>query len=233
MSTTNILEKAQKLLTLRDRAATEGESLAAARALAILLEKHRLTTAEVETASPDQREEIAIDEERPLFIIKRLAVWKHRLLNVLTRQYGCATFRRRGMLGNAQHLVGQPSDIAMVRYMWAWLTNEIECLVRVSPFRGRVARDSFREGFVMGIAEQFIAAKAEAVGSSSSEAGLVLASRFEDAIKHMHKGIKGLRTQPVYTTRRVHHGAMNAGKRRGLNHHLGGSLDGRVKGLLG
>ena len=63
----DVLEKAKKLLALRDRAGTRGEAEAAARALAKMLDKHRITMAELQ-AHDGNVESIVADQETPLIV---------------------------------------------------------------------------------------------------------------------------------------------------------------------
>src|SRR2546421_209940 len=67
-------------------------------------------------------------------------------------------------------IYGTPSDIEIVRYMYAWLTTEAERLVNHASVKGRTGRNSWFIGFVTGVREQLHAAK-QATDVAATKAG--------------------------------------------------------------
>jgi hypothetical protein len=231
-----VIEKARRLLQLRDRAATPGEAQAAARALAKMLDKHRISIAELEMRGDQDAEPMAVDEREPLLKYTRLPLWKKDLIHALCKHYGVACWRNGKVQGYtlrghrkvsyAMHLCGRKSDMDMVRYMLAWLSTETENLSRQEcEGLGSVSHNSWRRGFVKGIKKQLQMARDD-VASTSSDAALVLRKRRDDASDFLHKMVD-LTGKPKKSYHRLYHDpdAHAAGVRRGQAQHLGDRLD--------
>jgi hypothetical protein len=231
------IEKARKLLQLRDRAATPGEAQAAARALALMLDKHRITVAELEMRDGEHGEPMAADESNPLLTFTRMPRWRSQLIAVLCRHYGVAAWQKSAYIGrsmrgrrklqHAIHLCGRASDVDMVRHMFSWLSAEAERLAHQECVgHGAVVYNSWRSGFVVGIDTQLCSVR-EAVTEHHTEAALVLQSRHQQAAEHLASCVKILETTTHY--RFLHSEAAHAaGKKRGESQHLGDRLDAGV-----
>jgi len=229
-----VIKKARDLLRLREQAATPGEAQAAARALAKMLDKHRLSIAELEMRGDQDSEDMVADTDEPLLSCSRLAGWKKGLIRILCSHYGVALWRRsyhswsRGKrkLTQAMHMCGRPSDMTMVRYMLGWLSAEIERLSRQEcAGMGVISHNSWRRGFVTGLGKQLRMARDD-VAENNSEAALVLRKRQDDAQDFLHRAIEGL-GKGRRNYHRVYHDplAYADGKRRGEAQHLGDKLD--------
>jgi len=182
-----ILERARALQTLRDRASNRHESEAAARALAGLLDKHQLAEAAIPA---DASQEPQLDKE-PLYTYRRVIAWKMLLARVLGTHYGVAVFRQKTFFQKRRRagsecgilMAGRPDDIAIVRYMFAWLSVEGMRLLNMDPASsGRAFRQSYMTGFVAGIKVQLVEARKVAWAGASSTALAVLQSREERAV---------------------------------------------------
>jgi hypothetical protein len=146
MSLEDIRQKIRSLKELERRAGTQGEAEAAARAAAALLEKYRLSEAEVEAAGAEPNEACTIDDEG-VYSYRRAERWRVDLLNVVSDNYGVACYRETKFGARADKpkgrarigfdykmcLVGRPSDILIVRYLYSWLSVEAVRLVPVPP----------------------------------------------------------------------------------------------------
>lgn len=146
MSLEDIRQKIRSLRELERRASSQGEAEAAARAAAALLEKYRLSEAEVEAAGAEPTEACVLDGES-LYSYRRAEQWRMDLANVISDGYGVACFRERHFgarddkpKGRARIgfdykllLVGRPSDVLIVRYLYSWLSAEAVRLVPESP----------------------------------------------------------------------------------------------------
>jgi len=222
----DVLDKARKLLNLKERAATEGEALAAAKALAKLVDKHRIEIAKLESAGFQNDEVIALEEDEPLMVYKRKTTWKNDLALTLCDHYG-VVFMRRSRVGGKKKilLAGRKTDIEMVRYMFNWLSSEIERLTRASGAEGRVAINSWRIGFVRGLQIQLEEARKEALSDEPASVALVLRCRKKEAdrwlTKHLGKELPTIKTQDVS----VDPVWYEAGKKKGKVQHLGKSLE--------
>lgn len=231
-----VIDKARRLLQLRDRAATPGEAQAAARALAKMLDKHRISIAELEMRGDQDAEPMSADKQEPLLRYKRLPLWKKDLVRALCEHYGVACWRNgrvrgydhhgRRRVSYAMHMCGRKSDMDMVRYMFAWLSAETECLSRQEcAGLGSVSHNSWRRGFVAGIKKQLRMARDD-VAEQNSDAALVLRRRRDDASDVMRKLID-LAGKPRTSYHYLYNDpvAHAAGVRRGEAQHLGDSLD--------
>lgn len=228
------IEKAKRLLALKEGAATAGEAQAAAFALAKLLDKHRISMAEIESAGAAPAEGVIADEDNPLTEWGRAIGWKRNLIAALCNHYGVASWRRKHRAGLARdgrlkyvsaiHICGRPSDMDMVRYMYAWLSGEATRLCK-SEAGGSGLRhaNSWMLGFVDGIQTQLQAARAEAVKHTSSSVALVLRRRLDDAAAKLAEAIDP--SNVTYYQNRGDEEARAEGKIRGKNHHLGQNLD--------
>jgi hypothetical protein len=233
-----VIEKARKLLQLRERAATPGEAQAAARALAKMLDKHRISIAELEMRGDRDAEPMSVDEREPLLTYSRLPIWKKDLIRALCEHYGVACWRNgrvrgcdmrgRRRVAYAMHLCGRKSDMAMVRYMFAWLSTETEHLSRQEcEGMGSVSHNSWRRGFVAGISKQLRMVRDD-VTSVNTEAALVLRKRRDDASDFLRRMIKLAKAKKTYHYLDHDPEAHAAGKRRGETQHLGDKLDSGV-----
>lgn len=199
-----ILERARALRSLRDKATNRHESEAAARALAALLDKHQLAEASIPAGEGG---EPAVDPE-PLYSYRRVVAWKMLLASVLASHYGVALFRRpptRRVRGYAVIVAGRPDDIAIVRYMWAWLSTEAVRLLERDGGRGRAYRQSWMTGFVNGLRMQFLEARKVAWTGASSTALAVLTSRQQRAHEAAERSVKlsGEEYEPKLSTSSV------------------------------
>jgi len=196
-----ILERARALRSLRDKASNRHESEAAARALAALLDKHQIEEASIPA---EGGQEPAIDYE-PLYTYRRVVAWKMLLARILCTHYGVALYRRpptRRAPGYACMMAGRPDDIAIVRYMWAWLVAEAVRLLEREGGEGRSYRQSWMTGFVSGIKLQLTEARKVAWSGASSTALAVLTSREQRAHEAASRAatITGHEYEPRSTT---------------------------------
>lgn len=234
-----ILEKAKKLLALRDRAGTRAESEAAARALSKMLDKYRITMAELETQS-GAAEPIVADDKSPLIEWIHGTAWRQALIDTLCRHYGVASWRVKRLNGFtrsgrkqytcAVYLCGRTSDVALVRHLFAWLSTE---LTRVGSTecagRGFSFKNSWMFGFVEGIDKQLSEARSEVV-KEVGDVALALSTRADESARVMKEQVEGLSTNKHMV--RYKPKAYAAGQLRGESHHLGQKLDtGHVRAL--
>ena len=256
MTRDEAIQKAAKLLRLAESANPHEAALAAARAQE-LLDRYELDRAAVEldAAAPEPAEPITDFGLRsdPLALPPGVQVnvvgktWPRRLASVLARANGC--FMYIGVTGKHRQdlmLVGRPSDVAKVRYLYAYLVHEV---VRLAA-RDCVGASSawtrnYQVGVVEAIADQLraqadatrAAVRREAQGDSRAlvkveRAIAVVGKRRDDAeafadAHHRFGHARGsaMSYQP---------GARGAGRAAGREIRLGaarGALGGGLKGL--
>lgn len=231
-----ILSKARKLLRLKERAGTKAEALAAARALARLLDKHRIEVAELEVADRQAPEGFTANKTQPLYEYKRVTPWRRELGFALCKHFGVALWQRTKLhrkgvpSDHSMCMCGRPSDIELVRSMYNWLTSEIECLsVGACSGMSRSYANSWRRGFAYGVHKQLEDLRSEL--SEEHPSAMVLYSRQDDARQFLDALLepKGPGDRKPATIRWRDRGAHDAygfasGYMRGKQHHLGERL---------
>lgn len=180
-----ILDKVRKLRELAARSTSLAESATAAAQADAIIQRYRLSEADVEAAGNVPTEAIDSPEEPLWSGYGRTDTVAMRLSAVLAGHYGCVSYRERTRVGGRTEsvtlrLAGRASDVAIVRYMFVWLRAEIERLAQREPGS---ARPSFRHGAVSGIEAALNASmRATVAAQTRSGAGaMVLSSRAAEA----------------------------------------------------
>ena len=240
VDTSSILEKVRKLLSLSQQSASANEAAAAAGQANKIMDKYRLSMADVELsqASPEGIED---DMREALYETGRIIPWKSALVSVLCHHYGVAHWidhartQEKGRKYSEFRMAGRRSDMEMVRYMFTWLMAE--CL-RLSDIeakgKGHVYVFSYCEGFVAGVQSQLASSREEAKQEAqiSSAALVKFDQRFAEAKDWMDKKHNLVyRTHTSY--RRQDAQGYMSGKTRGENVHLGASLGPAKTKMLG
>lgn len=158
MTDSAIIAKVQKLLRLATSSNANEAALAAAKAQE-LIDTHQLaaTLLALDNAEPTKGldDEPIVDFEKagaPLETSgKKLDRWRGNLASVVARQNGCRIY----FSGSDIALVGRPSDAETVRYLYGYLSREVERLTTVAGHgMGRTWRNNFRLGVVETIANK-------------------------------------------------------------------------------
>lgn len=157
MESEKILDKVRKLLKLAgNNPNAEEAALAAAKAQELIL-RHKLDMASIDVEAEAQEPVQGMFAHDPLE--ESLAggkTWRGRLAVILCRQNACCPVK----VGQSLRIIGTASNVATVRYLYAYVVLEIERLMRqwVLECGGRVGktpRNNFRTGAVSGVAERF------------------------------------------------------------------------------
>lgn len=215
MDRQRLIEKAKKLRRLaKDEGATQHEALAASRALAHLMQVHRLSEACLADAGDETMSEVE------LFEAKRMPSWRVALAQAVAEHWDCAVIRvkatglqRQGRSSSRARLrlIGHRDDVFAGAAMFRWLSEDIQGL---APDVG--SKPAFRLGFALGVADQLRAAKHQAVGEEQGGALVLLRREAVDAhLRDMPKS----RVKP-----QVHEASLGAGRVAGRNHALNGRL---------
>jgi hypothetical protein len=199
------------------------EAAAAAAQAEALLQKHRLDEAALEgSGEPTEGPHEATE---PLDWHKgHLAWWRVNLGSTLLRNHGCVDYVDTRGSRRCHIIVGRPSDVATVRYLYAWLTSEIGRLRDQHLGMGRSWRNSFCLGAVDGISAAMKAAKAEARNAATSSALVAVDRRDRDSRDLLARLHPKLRASSGGAGSRDNH-AYGQGVVAGRNIHLGGALD--------
>lgn len=226
MNGVNVESIIAKIKALRALATSSNvhEAAAAAAQAEALLQKYLLDEAALEAQAPAK--ESAEEASEPLAWHKgHLSWWRIYLGSALMKSHGCTDYVSTRDGRRCHIIVGRPSDVATVRYLYAWLSNEI---VRLCDQHGRGKGRSWRHSFCMGAAaairEAMAAAKVEARRAASSSALVVLDRRDAEAavaLAKLHPNMRATRRG------RAHDGnAYARGKEAGRSIHLGASISG-------
>lgn len=226
MSTSAIIEKVQKLLSL-SKSSNANEAAAAAAAANKLIDQHRLSVADLEVEG--QTEDPLEQDEGYVYTSGKVTPWKVNLLGYLVQHYGLYHYNDTDYSGGRKvsrfRLVGRKSDITVARYMFAWLTVECQRLADLeAKGSGRVYVSSYCEGFVNGVNSQLRLSREEVKKEATSTAIVKIDSRGVEARDFTFKMVKGLRNVKATSHRRTDFSAYQAGKARGEKVHLGASL---------
>lgn len=181
-----VLAKIRALRALAQSANVNEAAAAAAQADA-LIQKYRLDSATVDGVAAEPAEECSRDPE-PVDVQavggKNRIRWRGALLTILARHYSCVAITEPRQYVVQSFVIGCPSDVAIVRYMFAWSSAEIVRLSQVWDV-GEMRR-SFCEGAVAGFREALAASKVKAeVGHD--KAALVLRDRAAAALALLDK----------------------------------------------
>jgi len=178
------LAKVVKLRAL-SQSSNANEAAAAAAAAERIMQQFRIESAQVEAAG--NRDELPddpiVDAKDLLWDGKRTVHWQIQLISALCNQYSC-----RVVLGIAGydggtwkqgvHMFGRKSDLAIVRFQYAYLAVEIARLCELNgKGKGRAWRNSYCMGAVAGIREAMYVARKEETKTATSSALVLLDER--------------------------------------------------------
>lgn len=162
----NIIEKVRKLLEIATHPATNvNEAATAATRAQELLFKHKLSLADIELESGEKTEEVsrdAVDQEG-----SRHSEWRNTVMSGLAHGLFCRSILSYGRNADGERvartiLVGKPSDIQTLKYLYGYCCNEINrlCSEQASG-RGTRYANSFRLGAAMAIYQAMQAKRKE------------------------------------------------------------------------
>ena len=149
MTTENVLDKVRKLLRLSQSSNANEAALAAAKAQE-LIDRHQLTQAMLTLDSADPTrglddEPIMNFTDAPLDTPKQLDRWRSSLALAIAAHNAVKIWAN----GPQLMIIGRPSDAESVRYLYGWLSREVERLATEQGHgKGRIWRNNFRLGVV-------------------------------------------------------------------------------------
>lgn len=157
-----ILQRIQKLLRLSE----SGNPNEAANALALaqkLMERHRISRAEVEEDLDERIGEICVSEGH------RFATWRQVLLADIAQHNHCATYIRRYPRKSVMTVIGTAEDREVCSVLFRWIERQIYDMGAKYP-GSRVAKNNFRRGATCTVCERLKRAAREARRGASSTA---------------------------------------------------------------
>lgn len=149
----DVVEKIKDLLRLA-QSANVNEAGNAAAAAQRLMEKYKIDQAMlVETEDAETADEPPTSDLLTMLDGSKVATWRSVLVHALARANQCKSFllyRTDGVRGYKWMLVGRPRDAATMRYLYTYITREIDRLTEeASAERGKPGRtwcNNFRLG---------------------------------------------------------------------------------------
>jgi hypothetical protein len=159
MTRDEALKKAAKLLRLANNNENANEAALAAAQAQKILDEHELNASmlELDGQAPEPDEPIVDYGQRaaPLFEARKLATWRWRLAACLAELNGCKCYVTPSI-----QIIGRPSDVEKVRYLFSYLASEVERLCdRDGKGCGTTWRNNFRVGCIDTISEKLHAAR--------------------------------------------------------------------------
>lgn len=189
--------------------------------------KYQIDEASIATADATRAECIA--EDSPLWSGTRIQTWTGVLANGLSKIHGCACVAGRTPNAVTYRVAGRPSDVAIVRYLFAWLTVEIARLAQRES--GRCAMNSFKVGAAQGVINAMrLASQFE---TEDASVAMVLTSRADESLDFLKKSLGGTaratngRVSDVGAFDRGMDAGSNLRRSPGLEHRPGVPLLGR------
>lgn len=190
-----VMDRVAKLLRLA-RSDNPHEAASAAAKAQEILARYSIdqATIDLDGDSDEPPEAIAdFSDTDPLDAAKHnFARWRLMLASLLCEANGAMGTVISTTAGKRLGVIGRPSDVGKVRYMYAWLTQEIDRMAAIAgKSLGRTWTNNYRLGAVEGIGEQLRAANRKAAESARAEATSSAALiRVDKAIAHVEERAK-------------------------------------------
>lgn len=142
--------KATKLLRLAQSSNQHEAALAAARAQEIM-DRFKIESLSISEQSAPE-EPIKDFRNDPLETeLKSKVAWKIQLASAVARHNQCRIY----IMGGPIAIVGRPSDVTTVRYLYGWLVREVNRIAgRDTAGYGRIYSNNFRLGMIDTIRER-------------------------------------------------------------------------------
>lgn len=165
----NIVDKIKKLLRIAESADVNEAANAAGKAQQ-MMEAHNIDLAMLpadDDGNAVTEEEVReFDGKEALHTSARVASWQSQLSHRIAKSNGCSTFMGHTYDPDSHKylrtlgIVGRPSDVATVRYLFQYLRGEIDRLCKKSARgKGRTWANSFRLGAVHEVGRRLKEAK--------------------------------------------------------------------------
>lgn len=191
-----IIDRVKKLLRL-GTSSNPHEAENAIAAAHALMQKHRISVAEIEMATGIKQENVIIDPNAA-YTAGRIPSWKFILFDIIARHCGCASYKNRKYREDTTlNLVGRDSDIELAKYLFMYSMNE---LVRLSDQyckgKGHIYYDSWFNGAVVGINQKLEETEQEINKTCTSTAIVLVTNRQQKADILMRNKMK-MKTEKI------------------------------------
>ncbi len=238
MTLQEAIAKATKLLKLSESSNPHEAALAAQRAQEILtrydIDSAALNLDASKSENNEQVEKFDGFNGKPLDQAnKNISQWKGSLASTVSRANQCRAFQQ----GNAIGIIGRPSDVQKVRYLYDMLVREIDRLTLAhGKGMGKNWCTQFRYGVVDAIGTKLNETKAKVVADMRAEntgSALIRINEAIESIEARNKDVEryiasNMRMRSKTVQSRGNYGARQAGREAGKSININGS-----RGALG
>lgn len=165
--TNEILEKVRKLLRLSKSSNPHEAALAAQRAQEII-DRYNIEQAmlDAEGATVATEEPIKNFRDDPLDVNMISGSWQMRLQRTIAKQNSCFVYRSSGN----SVIVGSPSNVNAVRYLYSWLKKELEVLCVIEGIgHSKSWLNNFCIGATETVTERLLDARKQVVSQMRTE----------------------------------------------------------------
>lgn len=191
MTLEEAMDKVEKLLRLAE-SDNPNEAAAAAAQAQKILDRYEITKAMLEERGEEEPddEEVAVFRESPLHSATKfnLDKWRTRLAGIIAEHNMCDVILSTGLTQKHIVVVGRPSDVEKVRYIFDWMFSETERLCkRDGRGQGRTWRNNYRHGVVDTIERKFDEAREEVIEELKDGATSTALIKVDKALQRMEE----------------------------------------------
>lgn len=231
---TKLYEKVRHLLELAENeGATPAESANAFAMAQKMIEKYRLDTARL-SSDTEEFEDIKADQNA-IYVGRRRIRWMLDLTRTISRINNCYFY----LSGGDFMLVGKPSDMDICRYMFGYLTREVDRLCKQALKKGegsgKTWANSYKLGCVQVLSERLWAAQREARAEAKAAGHTTAIVKVEGSFAEVQTWVKNnmrLGKSRASHTTSLDYGGYRAGQRDGKTISLNKGLGNKTAGQL-
>lgn len=180
----HIISRVQKLLSLAHNNTNLNEASAAAAAAQKMIEQYNLDMAQIAANNGEDAisgEEIS-KEHTPLYRGRNAITWKSSLADVISRSNHCRVF----LTGGDIHLVGKKTNVELTRFVYSYVSNEIERLcsiaMKANSGAGKGYSNNFKLGAVSAVRDNLKKSQAEVRDKYQGTAAMVIINNESTAV---------------------------------------------------
>jgi hypothetical protein len=236
MDIEKVLLKAKQLLELSNSTYSINEAANAAYKAQELLERHKLSVADLEATSGLLNKEEIVSDKDSLDSMKSKITWKGSLAAQICDINICKCWWAKKSGKNQLEIVGRKSDIDVVRFLYNSIVTQVEILSKASLLKGeghgKTYSNNFKFGAVSAVISRLRAASNSVRNEYKGTAALVLVNKKEvELSKYIDNLNLKLRSSKTFSAR--DDSGFNQGLKAGQSISLAkGSLTSKPVGLL-
>lgn len=215
----DIITRVQKLLALAANNTNVNEAAVAAAKAQELISQHQLDMAQlaVDAGNDSLSDEEIRNDFTPLYEGQRSIAWKSYLADIVAKNNNCRIFLKRGNI----HVVGKSTSVEITRFLFAYISGEIErlCERAMKNDRGATGKagaktwsNNFKIGAVEAIEDSMNKSKVDVQKNYAGTTAMTLVRKEDDMVADWL--------------------AFNMKLRQKQPHHIAGDKEARVAGYV-